>query len=101
MNSFIENESYGKQEIRNSLLSLNFKLQKWKKSAFNLLFSLYLHNLSEKVSKFYTVLFYLQNFVILIQVASIIWTSNLNIKGWDDYQAIWTAFKYSRLDIWA
>ncbi|OMJ91861.1 hypothetical protein SteCoe_5538 [Stentor coeruleus] len=86
------------KECENSLLSLETKLPRWKKSVFKLLSSLLQHQLPS-ISSLYLLLFYLQNFIVLIQIASIIWTHNLSIQGWEDYKTIWKIFEYSRLDI--
>ncbi|OMJ91862.1 hypothetical protein SteCoe_5539 [Stentor coeruleus] len=99
MNNYIEKVSNDQQEIKSSLLALNFKLHKWKKSTFSLLASLYHYNFSENPSSFNIIFFYFQNFIVLIQVASIIWTNNLSIKGWNDYKTLWEIFEYSRLDV--
>lgn len=97
MNNMIDQE-FENSEAESSLLKLQMKIPKWKKIAFNLLRSLYMNRSPENFSLFYAILFYAQNLVVLIQVASIIWTRDTPIQGWKNYEQIWTIIEYSRFD---
>ncbi|OMJ66346.1 hypothetical protein SteCoe_36827 [Stentor coeruleus] len=86
------------EEHQNSLQKLESKLPKWKKIFFSLLNSLYHRHLQENISSLHSMLYYLQNFIALIQIASIIWTYDFPIQGWNDYRNLWKVLMYSRLD---
>ncbi|OMJ66166.1 hypothetical protein SteCoe_35644 [Stentor coeruleus] len=92
------NQDIESLESENSLLRFQMKIPKWKKIVFTLLRSLSMNRLPENFSLFNTVLFYAQNIVVLIQVASIIWIRDVPIQGWENYEKFWTIIEYSRLD---
>ncbi|OMJ89575.1 hypothetical protein SteCoe_8281 [Stentor coeruleus] len=80
------------------LLNLKAKSPRWKKAAFMILSSVYACHSSEKPSLLYVIVFYVQNFVVLIQVASIIWIRNVPIHEWNNYEKLWSILEYSRFD---
>ncbi|OMJ89574.1 hypothetical protein SteCoe_8280 [Stentor coeruleus] len=92
------NQEFESQEFENSLLSLKMKMPKWKKITFKLFRLFYMIRSPEIFSLFHELLFYAQNLIVLIQVASIVWIRDTPIQGWENYGKVWTILEYSRFD---
>lgn len=88
------------QDFSRYLLKFNSKLSWWKKSLFSIFRLIYKCpkiDLAEKHYKKY--FFYFSRLVIALQYTSLVWESNVSITDWKDFNYVWKAIQYCRLDV--
>ena len=83
-----------------TVLEIKKKLSIWKKSFFSILNELYKSQESDRESQgLLNAIFYRFNFIISVQLGSILWNRNIGITDWNKFDPLWSVFEYSRPDV--